>query len=70
MEKDNTGFLKTHHDPQRGRMLNNYPNKTPGGTEVEINENNNSITPGPQKVFTDTTHDAAKSMNETEKVVF
>ena len=36
MEKDNTGFFKTHLDPQRGWMLNNYPIKTSGGTEVEI----------------------------------
>ena len=32
--KDNTGFLKTHHDPQRGWVLNKYPIKTSGGTNV------------------------------------
>ena len=32
MEKDNTGICKTHLDPQRGWMLNNYPFKTPRGT--------------------------------------
>ena len=70
MEKDNTGFFKTHHDPQHGLMLNNYPIKTPGGTEEEISGNKDNITPGPQKVLTDTSYDAAKSMNDTEKVVF
>ena len=70
MEKDKTGFFKTHHDPQRGWMLNNYPNKTPGGTEVEISSKKYNITPGLQKVFTDTSYDAATSINDTEKVVF
>ena len=51
-------------------MLNNYPNKSLRGTEIEINENNFIITPGLQKLFNDTTYDAGKSMNDTEKVVF
>ena len=70
MEQDNTGFFETHHDPQRGCMLNNYPIKTPGGTEVEISGNKYNITAGLQKVFTDTSYDVASSMNDTEKVVF
>ena len=51
-------------------MLNTYPNKKPGGTEVEISGNKYKITPGLQKVFTDTSHDVATSLNDTEKVVF
>ena len=51
-------------------MLNNYPIKTPGGTEVEISGNKYNITSGLQKVFTDTSYDVATSMNDTEKVVF
>ena len=47
--KDNTGFFKTHYDPQRGWMLNNHPIKTPRGTNVEINENERNITAGLQK---------------------
>ena len=70
MEKDNTGFFKTHYDPQRGWMLNNHPIKTPGGSEVKISASKNNITPGLQKVFTDTSNDAAKSMNDMERVVF
>ena len=54
MEKDNVGFFKTHHEPQRGWMLNNYPIKTPGGTEVEISGNKYKKFPGLQKVFADT----------------
>ena len=70
MEKDNTGFFKTHHDPQRGWMLMNYPFKMPCGTEVEISGNKYNITPGLRKALTDTSYDAATSMNDTEKVVF
>ena len=68
--KDNTGFFKTHHDPQRGCMLNNHPIKTPRGTNVEINENEYNITPGLQKVFTDLSYDTATSMSYKDKVVF
>ena len=70
MEKDKTGFSKTHHDPQRGWMLNNYPIKTPGGSGVKISNSKNNITPGLQEVFTDTSYDVATSVNDTEKVVF
>ena len=67
---DNTGFFKTHYDPQRGWMLNNYPTKTPRGTIVEINENEYNITPGLQKVFTDHSYDTAKSRSDKDKVIF
>ena len=36
--KDYTGFFKTHHDPQRGWMINKYLIKMSRGTEVEIND--------------------------------
>ena len=67
---DNTGFFKTHYDRQRGWMLNNLPVKSCGGTEVEIKDNKNNITPGLQKVFTDKTYKTAKSMNDNDKKVF
>ena len=67
--KENTGLFKTHEDPQRGWMLNNYPVKMLRGTEVEINDNKCNITPGLQKVFTDKTYDTAKSVSDTEKLV-
>ena len=67
---DNTGFFKTHYDPQRGWMLNNYPIKRPGGTNVKIGGNKYDLTPGLQKVFTDTKYETAKSMSDTEKKVF
>ena len=68
--KDNTGFFKTHYDPQRGWILNNYPIKTPGGTDVKISGNKYDITQGLRKVFTDTKYETEKSMSDTEKVVF
>ena len=68
--KENTGFFKTHEDPQRAWLLNNYPVKMLRGTELEINDKKYDITPGIQKVFTDTTYNTAKSMSDMEKLVF
>ena len=68
--KDNTGFFKTHHKPLSGWILNNFSIGTPGGTEVEVSGSKYDITPGLQKVFTDTKHETAKSRSDTEKVVF
>ena len=68
--ENNTSFFKTHHDPQRGWIINIHPNKLIRGTEVEINDRKNNITPGIQKVFTDTSYNTAKTMSDTEKVVF
>ena len=68
--KDNTGFLKTQHKPLSGWILNNFSIRTPGETEVEISGNKYDITPGLQKVFTDTKYETAESMSDTEKVVF
>ena len=68
--RDNTGFFKTQHNPLSGRILNNFSIGTPGGSEVEISGNKYNVTPGLQKVFTDTKYETAKSMSDTEKVVF
>ena len=68
--KDNTGFFKTQCKPLSGWILNNFSIGTPGGTEVEISGNKYDINPGLQKVFTDTKYETAKSMSDTEKVVF
>ena len=40
------------------------------GTEIEINDKVYNITPGIQKVFTETSYNTAKSMNDLEKLVF
>ena len=64
------GFFKTHHNPLSGWILKNFSIGTPGGTEVEISGNKYDITPGLQKVFKDTKYETAKSMSDTEKVVF
>ena len=67
---DNTGvFFKTHHDPQRGWLLNNYPIKMLRGTKVKINENKYNITPGLEKVFTNQSYETAKSLNDMENLV-
>ena len=70
MENNNTVFSKTRHDSQQGWMINNHPIKPIRGTEAEINKIKNYISPGIQKVFTDTSYNTAKSMNDTEKLVF
>ena len=44
--RDNTGFLETHEDPERGWMLNIYPIKRLRGTEVKIKDKEYNITPG------------------------
>ena len=68
--KDSTGCFKTNYDNERGWMLNGYPVKKLRGTEVEINDKKYNINPSIQKVFTDKTYDTAKSMSDTEKLVF
>ena len=70
IDKNNIGFLKTYRDPQRGWMLNNHPIKMLGGTKLKVYDKKNNITPGIQKVFTDTSYNTAKSMSDTEKLVF
>ena len=70
MENNNIGFFKTYHDPQRGWMLNNHPINMLGGTKLNVYDNEYNITPGIQKVFTDTSYNTAKSMSDTEKIVF
>ena len=68
--RDNTGFFKTREDPERGCMLNKYPSKMLRGTEVEMLDKECKITPGIQKVFTDTSYNTAKSMNDMERLIF
>ena len=68
--KDNTRIFKTQDNPVSGWILNNFSIGTPGGTKVEISGNKYDITPGLQKVFTDKKCETAKSMSDTEKVVF
>ena len=67
---DNTCFFKTYYDQQQGWMLNNIPIKSSGGTEIEIKNNKYNITRGIQNALTNKTYDAAKSMNDNEKIVF
>ena len=70
MKNNITGFFKTYQHPQRGWMLNSYPIKMLSGSMVEINDKEYNITPAFQKVFTDTSYNTAKSMNDMEKLVF
>ena len=67
---DNTGFFKTHYDQQRGWVINNIPIKSPGGTRIEVNENEYDLTKGIRNVLNNRTYKTAKSMSDMEKVVF
>ena len=51
-------------------MLKNYPIKMLGRFKPKINDEECNITPGIQKVFTDTSYNSTKSMKDTEKLVF
>ena len=64
--KNNTGFLKTYHDPQHGWMWNGHPVKMLRRTEVEINDKNFKITPKLQKVFIQTSNIPLKKLNDQE----
>ena len=66
---DNTGFFKTHYDKQRGWMLNNIPIKSPGGTKIQVNENEYDLTKGIRNVLTKKTYKSVKSLNDNETVV-
>ena len=68
--RDNTGLFKTHYDPQRGWTLKSYPIKMVLGTKAEVNVEEYNITPGIQKVLTDSSYNSAKAMSDTEKLVF
>ena len=66
---DNTGFFKTHYDQQRGWMLNNIPIKSPGGTKIQVDEDEYDLTKGIRNVLTKKTYKSVKSLNDKEKVV-
>ena len=67
---DDTVFLKTIHDPQRGWMIKNHPIKMLRGTTVENNENKYNTSPGILKVLVDQSYDTAKSMTVKDKLHF
>ena len=51
-------------------MRNGYPVKILGGTEVEINDKKFNITPGIQKVLTDTSNIPLKKLNDKDDELF
>ena len=63
-------FFKTYYDGERGWMWNGSPIEVSSGTEVEINGKNNNITPGIQKVLTNTSNIPLKNINDKDKEIF
>ena len=51
-------------------MWNGYPVKILGATEVEINYKINNITPGIQKILTDTSNIPMKKLNYKDREIF
>ena len=68
--KKNTGFFQTKHYSERGWKLNIQPINILRGTEVEINGNENNITPGFQKFFTETSSIPLKKLNDRERETY
>ena len=65
-----TGFFKKYCDRERGWIWNGYPIKVLGGKEVEINDKKYNITPGIQKVLTDTSNIPIKKFEDKDKEKF
>ena len=65
-----TGFFKTYYDREHGSMWNGYPVKISSGTEVEINGKKFNITPGFQKVLTETSNIPLKKLNDKDSEKF
>ena len=66
----NSGFFKTYYDRDRGWMWNGHTIKIKGGKEVEINDTKFNITPGFQKVLTDTSNIPTKTLNDQNREKF
>ena len=62
----NTRFFKTDYDREHGWIWNGYPIKISSGTEVENNGKKFDITPGIQKVLTDTSNIPLKKLNDKD----
>ena len=67
--KKNTGFFHTFEDREHGWMWNGNPVKILCGTEVEINDKIFNITPGIQKVLTDTSEIPMKKSNDKDNAM-
>ena len=68
--KKKTGFFQRHEEQEHGWMWNGYPGKILGGKEVEINDKKFNITPGIQKVLTDTSNIPMKKKTENCLTIF
>ena len=68
--KKNTGFFETKHDPKHGWMLNNQSINILRDTEMETNSNKYNKTPGPQKVFTETSNIPLKKLNDKQRETY
>ena len=68
--KNNTGSFQTYEDSVYGWMWNGHPVKMLDGTEVKINDKIFIKTPGFQKDLVNKSYNTAKSLKDTDKLVF
>ena len=65
-----TGVFQTFEKPEHGWMWIGYLVKISSGTKVEINDKKYIITPGIQKVLTDTSNIHLKNLNDKDREIF
>ena len=68
--KNITEFFEINENPKCGWIRNGYHIKKLGGTQVEIYDEKNNMTPGNRKVLVDSSYNTAKSLNDIDKVIF
>ena len=62
--RNKPGFFQTIKDPEHGWMWKGYPVKNSSGTEVEFSDKKFNITPGIQRIVTDTSNIPLKKLND------
>ena len=68
--KNNTGFFNIEKTNDGGIFWNGFPVKKVGDNKLKINEKIHNITPGVQKVSTDTSNIPIKQLNDQDRGIF
>ena len=68
--KNNTGFFNTEETNDGENFLNGFPVEKLGGDKLKINEKVYNITPGIQKILTDTSNKPIKQLNDQDRGIF
>ena len=68
--KNNTGFFNIKESDDGDIFRNGFPVEKIGGNKLKINEKVHNITPGIQKVLTDTSNIPLKKLNDKDREIF